>query len=114
MSILGCSKQSLLGGDKDIHGCNGSAGYTWCGPCQMLSPILEELSNEEDYKSKLSFAKVSTEDFPELAQQNNVLGIPCLILFNKGKEASRIVGYAPRAVIKAKINSALESLNKFK
>ena len=82
----------------------------WCGPCKMLGPVLEELSTDPDFKGKLDFGKVSTEEHPELAEENAVQGIPCLIIFKNGKEASRIVGFAPKAVMKAKINSALEAL----
>jgi thioredoxin 1 len=82
----------------------------WCGPCRMLGPVLEELSNDPDFKGNLQFAKINTEEYPELAQENNVQGIPCLIIFKNGKEANRIVGFAPKAVMKAKINSVLAGL----
>ncbi|MEM4637852.1 MAG: thioredoxin [Candidatus Woesearchaeota archaeon] len=82
----------------------------WCGPCRMLSPVLEELSNDADFKGKLDFAKVSTEEYPELAEENSVSGIPCLILFKDGKEVNRIVGFAPKPVMKTKIKSILESI----
>jgi thioredoxin 1 len=82
----------------------------WCGPCKMLAPVLEELSQDEDFKDKLKFGKINTEEHPELAESNAVQGIPCLIFFKDGKEASRIVGFAPKPVMKAKIKSTLESL----
>ncbi|MGV8171811.1 MAG: thioredoxin [Candidatus Woesearchaeota archaeon] len=82
----------------------------WCGPCQMLGPVLEELSNDKDFDKKLRFAKLSTETYPELAEKNGVQGIPCLIFFQNGKEVNRIVGFAPKPVMKAKITSVLESL----
>lgn len=86
----------------------------WCGPCRMLGPILDDLSKEAEYKDKLKFAKLDTEQDPDLATENNVSGIPCLIIFHKGKEALRIVGYAPLSVMKAKINSALDTIGKAK
>lgn len=82
----------------------------WCGPCQMLAPVMEELSKDIEFKNKLRFAKLDTEKYSSLASDNNVSGIPCLIFFKNGKEATRIVGFAPRSVMKAKINSALESI----
>ncbi|GIU69671.1 MAG: thioredoxin [Candidatus Woesearchaeota archaeon] len=82
----------------------------WCGPCRMLSPVLEELSKDPDFKGKLEFAKLSTEDYPELAEENEVSGIPCLIFFKDGKEVERIVGFAPKPVMKSKINAILESI----
>jgi len=57
---------------------------SWCGPCRMLAPIFEEVSTE--FAGKLKFAKLSTEDSPELAQQNNISSIPCLVVFNKAPQ----------------------------
>jgi thioredoxin 1 len=82
----------------------------WCGPCRMLGPVLEELSEDPDLKGKLNFAKVNTEETPELAEEHNVSGIPCLIIFKNGKEATRIVGFAPKTIMKAKIKAAVEDL----
>lgn len=81
---------------------------SWCGPCKMLAPIFEEVSKE--YAGKLKFAKVSTEDYPEIASQNMVSGIPCLIVFSKGEEADRIVGFMMKEALKQKINSILEKI----
>lgn len=82
----------------------------WCGPCKMLGPVLEDLSNDKDFDGKLKFAKLSTENYPELAESNNVQGIPCMIFFKNGKEVDRIVGFAPKPVMKAKIMHAVDSL----
>lgn len=82
----------------------------WCGPCKMLSPILDDLSKDKDFEGKLKFGKLNTEDYPELAAENSVSGIPCLIIFKNNKEVSRIVGYAPKPIIKAKISSELGKL----
>jgi thioredoxin 1 len=82
----------------------------WCGPCKMLGPVLDDLSKDKDFEGKLKFAKLNTEQYPELSESNNVQGIPCLIFFKNGKEVNRIVGFAPKPVLKAKINSVLESL----
>jgi thioredoxin 1 len=80
----------------------------WCGPCKMLSPIFEELS--ADYAGKLKFAKLNTDTAQQIAQEYQVSGIPCLIVVNKGKEAGRIVGYLPKPILKAKIDSIISSL----
>ena len=66
---------------------------TWCGPCQMISPVLDDISKEPEFNDRLKFGKVSTEDHPELAEEHNVQGIPCLIIFKNGKEMTRIVGF---------------------
>ena len=78
---------------------------SWCGPCKMLAPVFEEVSKE--YTGKLSFAKISTEDFPDVAADNQVTGIPCLIMFHNGEEVDRIVGFAPKPVLKQKIDAIL-------
>ncbi len=66
---------------------------SWCGPCQMLGPVFEELSNE--YK-KARFAKVSTEEEQELSARFQVRSIPCMIVFEDGKETGRILGSCRR------------------
>mgnify|MGYP000128960651 CR=1 FL=1 len=78
---------------------------SWCGPCKMLAPVFEEVSKE--YEGKLNFAKISTEEFPNVGGENNVSGIPCLIVFKGGKEVDRIVGFAPAPVLKEKIDAIL-------
>ncbi len=81
---------------------------SWCGPCKMLAPVFEEVSKE--YAGKLRFAKISTEDFPEVAGDNAVSGIPCLIIFKNGEEVDRIVGFAPKPVLKQKIEAVLKKV----
>ena len=78
---------------------------SWCGPCKMLAPVLEETSKE--YTGKIKFTKLSTEDYPSLAEQYDITGIPCLIVFRNGKEVDRIVGFAPKPVLKQKISGIL-------
>jgi len=80
----------------------------WCGPCKMLTPVFEEVSQEFNGNSK--FAEISTEDCPEIAQKNEVNGIPCLLIFNQGKEVDRIVGFNPAAVLKQKITEILGNI----
>ncbi len=77
----------------------------WCGPCQMMGPIFEELS--EEFKGKLKFAKLNTDEEQSLASLFNIQGIPCLIITNNGKEIDRIIGFAPKEDLKEKINSIL-------
>lgn len=73
----------------------------WCGPCQMMGPVFEELAS--DFKSKIKFAKLNTDEEPEIAQQFNISGIPCLVLSVKGKEKNRIVGFMPKDALKKRI-----------
>mgnify|MGYP001595902215 CR=1 FL=1 len=77
----------------------------WCGPCRIISPILEKLSKE--YTSKLKFAKLNADDNQEAAAKYDVRGIPCMIIFSKGKEADRIIGAFPEDALRRKIDLIL-------
>jgi thioredoxin 1 len=77
---------------------------SWCGPCKMMAPVFEELSH--DYKDA-EFAKVSTETERSIASQNNITGIPCIIIFKDGKEVDRIVGFKPKDQLKQEIDNIL-------
>lgn len=65
---------------------------TWCGPCKMAGPVLEELS--EEYKDKLIIAKVDVDQNPTESGKYGVMSIPTTILFKGGKEIGRQVGFA--------------------
>lgn len=67
----------------------------WCGPCKMVGPIVEELAN--DYAGKAKVCKLNVDDCGRIAQSYGVMSIPTLILFKDGQEASRIVGFRPKA-----------------
>jgi len=64
----------------------------WCGPCKMAEPVLDELSNV--YKDKVVFVKVNVDEAGEVAGKYSVMSIPTTILFNKGVEVNRQVGFA--------------------
>ena len=71
---------------------------TWCGPCKMLAPVIEEISDEvKDVK----FVSVDVDDEEELAEEYGVSTIPCLVLFDNGKEVSRNIGFMPKDEIKS-------------
>jgi thioredoxin 1 len=80
----------------------------WCGPCQWLAPVFEELS--EEYKGKLTFGKVNVDEQSELAMQFQVSSIPCIVLFKDGKEVDRILGFNPKEEIKERIDAFLGKL----
>ncbi len=67
---------------------------TWCGPCKMLKPVLEEIALEQD-KNKIVAVDVDNE--AELAKEYGVLSIPCLVLFKNGKEVKRSVGLVSKS-----------------
>ncbi len=68
---------------------------TWCGPCRMVSPIVEEIAGEQ--VGKLKVAKVDVDVNPQTAQQFGVMSIPTLIVFKGGQPVERLVGYMPKA-----------------
>ena len=75
----------------------------WCGPCKVIGPILEEISEEE--KDKIIIGKINVDENQEIAAKYNVRGIPTLIIFNKGNLIVTMVGVASKASIKDWINS---------
>jgi thioredoxin len=79
----------------------------WCGPCRMVSPIVEELSIE--YGDKVRFAKMNTDDNEATATQYGIWSIPTLIIFKEGKEVNRLVGFAPKEQLKRQIERSLAS-----
>ncbi len=78
---------------------------TWCRPCQMVAPILEELTQE--YSGKLTIAKLDVEQNKQTASKFNVLSIPALIIFKDGKPVANIVGFKPKASLKQKLDEVL-------
>lgn len=69
----------------------------WCGPCRMISPILAELA--EEYRDKITVAKVNVDQEPDLAMQFGVTGIPLLGVFQGGKMVKQLVGARPKAAL---------------
>jgi thioredoxin 1 len=78
---------------------------TWCGPCKMLAPAIEALSDQ--YDGKALVGKVDVDDQPELAAQFGVMSIPTVILFKDGKEVTRTVGVQPPTVFEDLLNNNL-------
>ena len=78
---------------------------TWCGPCKIVAPVVEELAKE--YEGKAKFAKVNTDENSELATKFNIRGIPTLIFFKDGEVKDQIVGAVPKAQLKSKIDSLI-------
>ena len=66
----------------------------WCGPCKMLAPVLEKISDD------IKVVKINVDSNGDLAREYGVMSIPCLILFEKGKEIKRNVGFMPEAKLK--------------
>lgn len=76
---------------------------SWCGPCRMLAPVIEKLS--EAYTGRAVFGKVNVDDEQELAVRYNVMSIPTIIFFKGGKEIDRKVGVQPPQAFAAVIDA---------
>ena len=72
----------------------------WCGPCKMMSPIVDEIADE---RTDVTVAKVNVDESSELASRFGVVSIPTLIIFKNGKESNRIIGARPKAAILAEL-----------
>ncbi len=69
---------------------------SWCGPCKMLSPVVDEIAGETD---AVKVGKVNVDDEPELAQQFGVMSIPTLVVMRNGKVVKQSVGVQPKEAI---------------
>ncbi|MBR0219557.1 MAG: thioredoxin [Clostridia bacterium] len=78
---------------------------TWCGPCRMLAPVVEALS--EKLAGKVDFYNVDVDDAPALAMEYKVSSIPCLVLMKQGEFVDQSIGFKPEAQILNWINSKL-------
>lgn len=65
----------------------------WCGPCQLMAKVLDEINGE--LKSKLKIVKINTEKYPELASRHQIHALPTLVLFRDGQAVDRIEGLMP-------------------
>lgn len=78
---------------------------TWCGPCRMVGPVLEDVANEQGDKIKV--AKLDVDANPITAGRFGVRAIPTMIVFKNGREADRIVGYHPKPQLMQKLSPHL-------
>lgn len=77
----------------------------WCGPCKMISPILEELAKE--YEGKVTIAKVNVDENGDIAGRYGVMSIPNLVLFKNGEVVKQVVGFQPKNQLQALLNSVI-------
>ena len=77
----------------------------WCGPCKMMSPVLDQLSVE--LEGKIKIGKVNVDDDPELAGQYKVMSIPNFVLIKNGRVVDQVIGAVPKAQMLSKIQAAL-------
>ncbi|MBX6377346.1 MAG: thioredoxin [Clostridia bacterium] len=77
----------------------------WCGPCRMLAPVVEDLAQE--YGGRVKVVKVDVDNNPATAARFGVMSIPTLILFEKGEEKQRLIGFRPKAELAQVLEGAL-------
>ena len=71
---------------------------TWCGPCRMVSPVVDEIAAEH---TEVKVGKINVDEQPELANQFGIMSIPTLLVFKDGKVANQAVGVRPKSLIEA-------------
>jgi thioredoxin 1 len=77
----------------------------WCGPCRMVAPIVEQLS--QSLKGKVKVSKLNVDQNQDIAEKYNIQSIPSLVLFKNGNEIARIVGFSPKEKYEKFVNNAL-------
>ena len=76
----------------------------WCGPCKMLSPVIDELSGELE---NVNFVKVDIDQSMDLAQKFKIVSVPTLKVFKNGEEVDTLMGFMPKDVLKSKVEAHL-------
>lgn len=76
----------------------------WCGPCRMMSPVIDELA--KDYQGKIAFGKMNTDENQATAGVYSIQSIPTLLIFKDGKLADRKVGALPKKVLEGALNKS--------
>ncbi|WP_125153971.1 thioredoxin [Clostridium rectalis] len=74
---------------------------SWCGPCKMLSPVIDEIAQE--LNGKVEFAKVNVDENPMISTQLRIASIPTLLVFKDGKIVDTLVGFRPKQALKTAI-----------
>ena len=77
----------------------------WCGPCKMLAPIIDELSNEVQGDAKVF--KVDVDQSRDVAQKYNIMNVPTVIIFKNGEVVDKSIGFQPKEVLKGKLEAHL-------
>jgi len=78
----------------------------WCGPCRMVSPIVEELADE--YRGRVKFVKLNTDDNVQTASRYGIRSIPTLLLFRDGEPADQVIGFRPKRELAKVLDRALQ------
>lgn len=78
---------------------------TWCGPCQLMTPIVEEIADEH---KEFEVIKLDIDEFPDIAARNNVMSVPTFIVFKDGKEIVRTLGAMPKELLTEKVLKSIK------
>lgn len=78
---------------------------TWCKPCVMVAPILDELA--EEYNERINFVKVDVEENPKIAARYGIMSIPALFIFKNGEPVTHLIGFRPKAELKRNLDATL-------
>ncbi|MDL9936610.1 thioredoxin [Gordonia sp. ABSL1-1] len=95
-------KDTVLGSDKPVL---VDFWATWCGPCRMVAPVLEEIAR--DHGDKLTVAKLDVDESPATARDFQIMSIPTMILFENGQPTKTIVGAAGKAKLLRELDSVV-------
>ena len=77
----------------------------WCGPCRMIAPVTEKLS--EEYADRVKFCKLNVDENPEMARKYQVMSIPLLLFFKDGQQVDSVVGAVPESMMQPKVKALL-------
>ena len=77
----------------------------WCGPCRVISPVVEEMA--EQYAGQLKVGKLNVDDHPAIAQQYGITGIPALLFFKNGTVVDTVVGAVPKNILQKHVDDVL-------
>ncbi len=80
---------------------------SWCGPCKMIAPVIDELAVE--YSGRLKVCKLNTDESPDISSQYQIMGIPSLLFFKEGKLVDKMVGAASKNKFKEKIEAIISN-----
>ena len=95
-------KEQVLGADKPVL---VDFWATWCGPCKMVAPVLEEIAGENS--GKVTVAKLDVDQNPNVARDFQIMSIPTMILFKDGKPTKTIVGAKGKAALLRELDGVL-------
>ncbi|GMA64266.1 thioredoxin [Alicyclobacillus fastidiosus] len=102
VKVTDANFEQMLQGDKPVL---VDFWATWCGPCKMMAPVLEELSSETE--GKLTVAKLDVDENPATASKYGIMSIPTMIVFKNGQPVKQLVGYMPKGQLVSQLSDVI-------